>query len=434
MKSEPSQSCASRVIFLSFYPAVRRREFVGTQFDKMPCLWRTRDAWPSVVGRGIGGPSSDGIAFAAPIAIPVLTRCQACRLRPSGQQALSKFRYRVLPPLRVRRKAVIAKLDAYRVLEVERDADARTIKKAYRRAALRNHPDVSKAPDAKERFMEIQEAYAILSDEKKRRSYDRTGGGSTGGFGGFEDFAARANTGATDFSSGAADFARKWREKNPMPEDLNDNFGSIFSDFVSGVSGAVGDRAGSAPGIVDDFVEFLENQVGGASRGAASGYDSDGSGDDGLEEVLAKGSVEVLEAELEDTTFLLTQLRARESRLEEEGSKVDKRASDWARRSARSKEELGFSAREEAREREKELKEEASRLRKRRKKVQRHITAQEKRVARIKEAIAARRRRDAAGKSGTSRTGPVSTGPQSKEQRRRDVDDELQQMKRDMGL
>lgn len=328
----------------------------------------------------------------------------------------------------------MAKFDAYKVLDVERDADATTIKKAYRRAALRNHPDVSKAPDAKERFMEIQEAYAILSDEKKRRSYDRAGGGTSSGFGGFEDFAARANTGATNFSSEAADFARKWREKNPMPEDLNDSFGSIFSDLFSGVSGAVGDRAGSTPRIVDDFVEFLENQVGGVSRGGASGYDSDGSSDDGLEEVLAKGSVEVLEAELEDTQFLLAQLRAREARLEEESGKVERRASEWARRSTRSKEELGFYAREEAREREKELKEEVSRLRKRRKKVQRHVAAQEKRVARIKEAISERRRRDAAGKTGSSRAGTASTGSQSKEQRLRDVDEELQRMKREMGL
>lgn len=400
----------------------------------MSCLWRASDARPCIRRRGIVVSSSDVTAFAAPIVLPVPTRCQACRLRPAGHQALPKLRYRVSPQFRARRKVVIAKLDAYKVLEVERDADARAIKKAYRRAALRNHPDVSKAADAKERFMEIQEAYAILSDEKKRRAYDRSGGGSTGGFGGFEDFAARANTGATDFSSGAADFARKWREKNPMPEDLNDNFGSIFSDLFSGVSGAVGERASSAPGIVEDFVEFLENQVGGVSRGATSGYDSDGSSDDGLEEVLATGSVEVLEAELEDTTFLLTQLRARESRLEAESDKVSRRASEWAKRSARSKEELDFYAREEAREREKELKEEASRFRKRRRKVQRHISAQEKRVARIKEAITARQRRDAAGKTGTSNTGSVSTGPQSKEQRRKDVDDELERLKKEMGL
>lgn len=401
---------------------------------KMPCLLRARVSRPSIRERGVVRSSPEVFAFASSLCVPVLTGCQACRVRPAGQQALPKLRYRVSRPVRVRRKIIIAKLDAYKVLQVERDADAITIKKAYRRAALRNHPDVSKAPDAKERFMEIQEAYAILSDEKKRRAYDRTAGGSTSGFNGFEDFAARANTSASDFSSGAADFARKWREKNPMPEDLNDSFGSIFNDLFSGVSGAVGENASSAPGLVEDFVEFLENQVGGVSRGAASGYDSDGSSDDGLEEVLAKGSVEVLEAELEDTMFLLTQLRARESRLQAESDKVDLRASDWAKRSARSKEELDFYAREEAREREKELKEEASRLRKRRRKVQRHISAQEKRVSRIKEAITTRRMRDASGKTGTSTTGSVSTGPQSKEQRRREVDDELERLKKEMGL
>lgn len=376
------------------------------------------------------------VAFASPMGVSVRTERRACQSRPLGLQPLPALRGRPSLPLRLARSAIVAKVDAYKVLEVERDADARTIKKAYRRAALRNHPDVSKAPDARERFMEIQEAYAILSDEAKRRTYDRTGGSGAGagGFGGFDDFASRANAGATDFSSGAADFARKWREKNPMPEDLNDNLGSIFSDLFSGVSGAVGGKAGSAPGMVEDFVEFLENQVGGMSRGSASGYDSDGGGDDGLEEVLAKGSVEVLEAELEDTTFLLTQLRARESRLQVESDKVDQRAREWAKRSARSKEELDFYAREDAREREEELKDEASRLRKRRKKVQRHIAAQEKRITRIEEAITARRRRDAARKAGASSTGSVSTGPQSKEQRRRDVDEELERLKKEMGL
>lgn len=376
------------------------------------------------------------LGFTVPAAIAVHCERRACNLRPFGVRAQSRIRCQpVRSRLAGRRACICAKADFYEILDVASDADAKTIKKAYRRAALRNHPDVSKAPDARERFMKIQDAYAVLSDEAKRRAYDRSSKTGSSGFGGFDDFASRASTGAADFSSGAADFARKWRENNPMPEDLNDNLGSIFSDLFSGVSGAVGSSASAAPGIVEDFVEFLETQVGGVSRGATSGYDSDGSSDDGLDEVLAKGSVVVLEAELEDTSFLLGQLRAREARLRTESEKVEERAHEWAARASQPKDQPDFYAYEEARERESELKDEALRLRKRRKKVQRHISAQEKRVSRINEAISTRRKRDGMKKgSSTGSSGAVASRPQTKEQRRRDVDEEFEKLKRELGL
>ncbi len=69
-----------------------------------------------------------------------------------------------------------AKDDYYELLEVARDADAETLKKAYRRLAMKFHPD--KNPDnreAEERFKEISQAYAVLSDPEKRAHYDRFG-------------------------------------------------------------------------------------------------------------------------------------------------------------------------------------------------------------------------------------------------------------------
>lgn len=63
----------------------------------------------------------------------------------------------------------------YETLGVPEDADVVTIKKAYRRLARKYHPDVSKEPDAKERFQEVQAAYDTLSDPEKRARYDRTG-------------------------------------------------------------------------------------------------------------------------------------------------------------------------------------------------------------------------------------------------------------------
>uniref|UniRef100_A0A7S3GAA0 J domain-containing protein n=1 Tax=Palpitomonas bilix TaxID=652834 RepID=A0A7S3GAA0_9EUKA len=63
----------------------------------------------------------------------------------------------------------------YEVLQVERTATAVEIKKAYRRLALQLHPDKNKEEDAEEKFKSLQSAYAILSDEERRKLYDETG-------------------------------------------------------------------------------------------------------------------------------------------------------------------------------------------------------------------------------------------------------------------
>jgi molecular chaperone DnaJ len=67
------------------------------------------------------------------------------------------------------------KRDYYEVLGVSRDASKEEIKKAYRRLALKYHPDRNKSPDAEEKFKEISEAYGVLSDDTKRSQYDRWG-------------------------------------------------------------------------------------------------------------------------------------------------------------------------------------------------------------------------------------------------------------------
>ncbi len=84
------------------------------------------------------------------------------------------------------------KRDYYEVLGVSKDATDAEIKSAFRRLAKQYHPDVSKEPDAEAKFKEIQEAYAVLSDESRRKQYDQFGhaafDGSAGGsgFGGFD--------------------------------------------------------------------------------------------------------------------------------------------------------------------------------------------------------------------------------------------------------
>jgi len=97
------------------------------------------------------------------------------------------------------------KRDYYEVLGVGKDASAEEIKKAYRKLAMKYHPDQNAGdPTAEEKFKEVGEAYKILSDDEKRSRYDQYGfagvdpnfgagaggygGGFGGGFGGFGDF------------------------------------------------------------------------------------------------------------------------------------------------------------------------------------------------------------------------------------------------------
>lgn len=80
--------------------------------------------------------------------------------------------------------------DYYEVLGVPRNASQEDIKRAFRRLARQYHPDVSDAPDAEERFKEINEAYAVLSDPEKRAAYDRFGHAGVNGRGGAPDFSA----------------------------------------------------------------------------------------------------------------------------------------------------------------------------------------------------------------------------------------------------
>lgn len=69
----------------------------------------------------------------------------------------------------------MAKRDYYEVLGVSRDATLDGIKRAYRKLALKNHPDRDKSPGSEERFKEINQAYEVLSDTKKKGMYDQFG-------------------------------------------------------------------------------------------------------------------------------------------------------------------------------------------------------------------------------------------------------------------
>ena len=70
---------------------------------------------------------------------------------------------------------VNAEKDLYKILGVKRDATANEIKRKYRQLSKLYHPDKNKSKEASEKYVEINEAYEVLSDNKKRRLYDRGG-------------------------------------------------------------------------------------------------------------------------------------------------------------------------------------------------------------------------------------------------------------------
>lgn len=78
--------------------------------------------------------------------------------------------------------------DFYDILGVNRSSSPEDIKKAYRRMARQYHPDVNSAPDAEEKFKEVQQAYEVLSNDQKRAAYDRYGHAGVDGAAGFSGF------------------------------------------------------------------------------------------------------------------------------------------------------------------------------------------------------------------------------------------------------
>ena len=132
--------------------------------------------------------------------------------------------------------------DYYEILEITREANSDEIKKAYRKLALKYHPDRNQGDkEAEEKFKEINEAYQVLRDENKRRMYDRYGkeGVNNAGFGGFSGGFEDINLGdifESFFGGGGFSGTRRQKSVDPYPLDTETIVTLSFKEAVFGVS------------------------------------------------------------------------------------------------------------------------------------------------------------------------------------------------------
>ena len=137
--------------------------------------------------------------------------------------------------------------DYYKVLGVSKSATQEEIKKAYRKLAVKYHPDKNEGDKAsEEKFKEISEAYEVLGDPEKRKKYDELGANwkqyqenGFNGFGGFGSQGGHPGGGGTYYYTFQGD-----------PSDL---FGGGFSDFFEAFFGGGGQRSGRSRGFSHDY-------------------------------------------------------------------------------------------------------------------------------------------------------------------------------------
>lgn len=144
------------------------------------------------------------------------------------------------------------KRDYYEILGVEKSASAAEIKSAYRKMALKYHPDRNKEANAEETFKEINEAYQVLSDEQKRKTYDQFGHAA---------FDPSSGMGGGPFTGGFRQGPFTWTYsgsgQNPFQDyDFQDPF-DIFEQFFGGGFGG-GMRRRPRYSLTIDFMEAIK--------------------------------------------------------------------------------------------------------------------------------------------------------------------------------
>ena len=167
------------------------------------------------------------------------------------------------------------KRDYYDVLGIDRNADEKTIKKAYRKLAKKYHPDTNAGnADAADKFKEVNEAYDVLSDPKKKKMYDQFGhaafeagadpgaGAGAGGFGGFQ-----------------SDGNGSYQEFHFNGENMDDIFGDIFGNMFHG--GSASGRSRRTSGFTGGFGgESFKSKGSDIKAGITVGFDEAAFGGD----------------------------------------------------------------------------------------------------------------------------------------------------------
>ena len=161
--------------------------------------------------------------------------------------------------------------DLYSVLGVPRGADQDTIRKAYKKLARRYHPDLNKSAAAAEKFKEINAAYDMIGDEKKRKLYDQFGEAATRP--GFD-----------------AEQARRWQQASG---GFGGGLGRGRGGRGRGDFGDFGFGGGGSPGGGVNMEELLGSMFGGRARGPRRGPDIEETGRLGLIEALSGHSITV---------------------------------------------------------------------------------------------------------------------------------------------
>uniref|UniRef100_A0A383W7I2 J domain-containing protein n=1 Tax=Tetradesmus obliquus TaxID=3088 RepID=A0A383W7I2_TETOB len=221
------------------------------------------------------------------------------------QPALPHNRSRLLGVTQRRRTVGVqaAAKTLYEALGVSQDATDRDIKKAYRQKALKLHPDVNKAPNAQEQFLEVKNAFSVLSDAQQRAAYDRK---LRGGFGDFGSWGSSAGGfgGAWGGSSSSSSAGGRPRPKQPEEEfyGLEDFFNDLEKEVNDwskkrSASGKPASLWEELSAIGEEFVDFLEQglkdeqqQTNSSSSKAKESWQGGGAGREGSSSFKGGGS------------------------------------------------------------------------------------------------------------------------------------------------
>jgi hypothetical protein len=216
--------------------------------------------------------------------------------------------------------------DAFAVLGLEASPslNKQDIKRAYRKMALKYHPDVVTTKDsssgekqlASDRFAKINWAYETLSGKN----------GNTGSSSGSSSSSSTSSSGwtpphqrtsSTSSNTGKNYGSTDWRDYMPNYEnedakyETDDSLGSIFSDLLTGVAGMASSSSGSgAGGVFKDFVEFLEQNV--------DGYSTNTEDEAQLRILLQTGTVKQVGAEMDETDLVVQGLTSKLTNLQTE--------------------------------------------------------------------------------------------------------------------